>query len=57
MMLRFSLNQAEAAVRIEKAVDTVLSQGLRTPDIYSEGTTKVGTVEMGNAVVKALQQA
>ena len=54
MMLRFSLNQPEAAARIEKAVDTVLSQRLRTPDIYSEGTTKVGTREMGDAVVKAL---
>ena len=54
MMLRFSLNQPEAAVRIEKAVDAVLSQGLRTPDIHSAGTTKVGTREMGDAVVKAL---
>ena len=54
MMLRFSLNQPEAAARIEKAVDRVLSLGLRTPDIYSEGTTRVGTVEMGDAVVKAL---
>ena len=54
MMLRFSLNQPEAAARIEKAVDAVLTQGLRTPDIFSEGTSKVGTVEMGNAVVKAL---
>ena len=55
MMLRFSLNQPEAAARIEKAVDAVLTQGLRTPDIYSEGMTKVGTAEMGNAVVKALK--
>ena len=55
MMLRFSLNQPEAAARIEKAVDAVLSQGLRTPDIYSEGTTRVGTVQMGDAVVKALK--
>jgi 3-isopropylmalate dehydrogenase len=54
MMLRFSLNQPEAAARIEKAVDQVLTLGLRTPDIYSEGTTRVGTVEMGDAVVKAL---
>ena len=54
MMLRFSLNQPEAAVRIEKAVDAVLTQGLRTPDIYSEGMRKVGTAEMGDAVVKAL---
>ncbi len=55
MMLRFSLNQPEAAARIEKAVKAVLSQGLRTPDIYSEGTTKVGTMQMGDAVVKALE--
>lgn len=54
MMLRFSLNQEEAAKRIESAVQKVLAQGLRTPDIYSEGTTKVGTAQMGDAVVAAL---
>ena len=54
MMLRFSLNQEAAAQRIEAAVQKVLAQGLRTPDIYSEGTTKVGTSQMGDAVVKAL---
>ena len=54
MMLRFSLNQEAAAQRIEAAVQKVLAQGLRTPDIYSEGTTKVGTAQMGDAVVKAL---
>ena len=54
MMLRFSLEQEEAAQRIENAVKKVLAQGLRTPDIYSEGTTKVGTREMGDAVLKAL---
>jgi 3-isopropylmalate dehydrogenase len=54
MMLRFSLNQAEAADRIETAVKKVLATGLRTTDIYSEGTTKVGTAQMGDAVVKAL---
>lgn len=55
MMLRFSLNQEEAASRIERAVQSVLEQGLRTPDIHSEGTKKVGTVEMGEAVVAALK--
>jgi len=55
MMLRFSLNQEDAASRIERAVQAVLEQGLRTPDIYSEGTKKVGTVEMGEAVVAALK--
>ena len=54
MMLRFSLNQGEAAARIEAAVQKVLAQGLRTPDIHSEGTTRVGTAQMGDAVVKAL---
>jgi 3-isopropylmalate dehydrogenase len=54
MMLRFSLNQGEAAERIEAAVQKVLAQGLRTGDIYSEGTSKVGTAQMGDAVVKAL---
>ena len=55
MMLRFSLNQEEAASRIERAVQAVLEQGLRTADIYSEGSRKVGTVEMGEAVVAALK--
>ncbi|MBN9369516.1 3-isopropylmalate dehydrogenase [Hydrogenophaga sp. YM1] len=55
MMLRFSLNQPEAADRIETAVKAVLAQGLRTPDIHSDGTTRVGTAEMGAAVVKALR--
>ena len=54
MMLRFSLNQEEAAQRIEAAVQKVLAQGLRTGDIWSEGTTRVGTAQMGDAVVKAL---
>ena len=54
MMLRFSLQQAEAADRIERAVQAVLSAGLRTGDIWSEGTTRVGTREMGDAVVAAI---
>lgn len=55
MMLRFSLGQEEAARRIEAAVQKVLAQGLRTPDIHSEGMTRVGTVQMGDAVVNALR--
>jgi 3-isopropylmalate dehydrogenase len=54
MMLRYSLAQPEAALRVEAAVKAVLAKGLRTPDIYSAGTTKVGTREMGDAVVHAL---
>ena len=54
MMLRFSLDQPAAAARVESAVQDVLAAGLRTADIWSEGTTKVGTREMGDAVVGAL---
>ena len=54
MMLRFSLNQPESADRMEAAVRHVLQQGLRTADIWSEGTRKVGTREMGDAVVAAI---
>jgi 3-isopropylmalate dehydrogenase len=54
MMLRYSLGMAVEADRIEKAVQKVLQQGLRTADIYTEGTQRVSTVQMGNAVVAAL---
>jgi 3-isopropylmalate dehydrogenase len=55
MMMRYSLDESEAADRIEKAVQSVLDQGLRTPDIYTEGDKKVGTRKMGDAVIAALQ--
>jgi 3-isopropylmalate dehydrogenase len=55
MMLRYTLQQPAAAARIEQAVGAVLSAGLRTADIWSEGTHRVGTREMGDAVVAALQ--
>ena len=57
MMLRFSLHQPQAADRIESAVQAVLADGLRTADVWSEGTTRVGTRAMGDAVVAALTQA
>lgn len=55
MMLRYSLDQSEMADRIESAVMKTLDEGFRTPDIYSEGMNKVGTEEMGDAVVAALR--
>jgi len=55
MMLRYSLGSEELAVKVEKAVDTVLNQNLRTADIYTEGDIKVGTDAMGDAVVAALK--
>ena len=54
MMLRFSLNMAKEADRIEAAVQTVLAKGYRTADIYTDGTQKVSTDQMGDAVVAAL---
>ncbi|MRS99546.1 3-isopropylmalate dehydrogenase [Ralstonia pickettii] len=54
MMLRYSLNKAEQADRIENAVKKVLAQGYRTGDILTPGCKQVGTVEMGDAVVAAL---
>src|SRR3954468_16142231 len=54
MMLRYSLGQPDAATRVEKAVSQVLKSGLRTADIYTSGTRKVGTREMGDAVLSAL---
>jgi 3-isopropylmalate dehydrogenase len=54
MMLRYSLDEPAMAERIEKAVDKVLNDGLRTQDIMSDGMQEVGTVAMGDAVVAAL---
>ncbi len=54
MMFRHSLDLPEMANRIEAAVNRVLDQGLRTPDIFQPGTQKVGTVAMGDAVLAAL---
>lgn len=56
MMLRYSFDQSQAAEAIEKAVSDVLDQGLRTGDIMSAGMRKVGTAEMGDAVVAALEK-
>jgi 3-isopropylmalate dehydrogenase len=54
LMLRYSLGQPQAAERIEKAVSNVLKSGFRTADIYTQGTRRIGTAEMGDAVVAAL---
>jgi 3-isopropylmalate dehydrogenase len=54
MMLRYTLNEPALADKVEKAVSKVLDQGIRTADIYTEGTKKVGTNQMGDAVVQAL---
>ncbi|MBM5570349.1 MULTISPECIES: 3-isopropylmalate dehydrogenase [Deefgea] len=54
MMLRYTFNNEAAAQRVENAVKKVLADGLRTADIYEEGTTKVSCSAMGAAVVAAM---
>ena len=54
MMLRYSLDEPTMADRIESAVVSVLDQGLRTPDIMSEGMNEVNCEGMGDAVMAAL---
>lgn len=55
MMLRYTFNRPELAARIEAAVNRVLDQGLRTSDIHTPGMRKVGTAEMGDAIVAMLK--
>ena len=55
MMLRYTFDKGEQADRLEQAVRTVLQQGYRTADIYEDGTRKVGTKAMGEAVLAALK--
>ncbi len=54
LMLRYSFKEEAAAVAIEKAVESVISAGYRTGEIWTEGCTKVGTVAMGDAIIAAL---
>ena len=57
MMYRHTLGRADIAEAVEAAVSQVLDRGLRTGDIFSPGCHKVGTVEMGAAVLDALRQS
>src|SRR5436190_118625 len=54
MMLRYSLGEPAAADAIENAVRRVIGDGMRTGDIFSEGTRRVGTREMGEAIAAAV---
>lgn len=54
MMLRYSFDMDEEAACIEKAVEKVLADNIRTVDIYKEGMKKVSTSQMGDAVVERL---
>ena len=54
MLLRYSLDLDKEADAIEEAVRRVLKDGIRTPDIWSEGCTKVGTKEMGQEIIRRI---
>jgi len=56
MMLRYSFGLKEAADAIEKAVEMALQKGYRTPDIYTEGSKKVGTREMTEVIISMLEE-
>ncbi len=56
MMLRYSLQRADLADRLEQAVDAVLEQGVRTADLAEDGAPSVSCSEMGEAVCKALRE-
>jgi len=55
MLLRYSLNLAGEAERVEQAVARVLEKGYRTPDIAQPGTTTIGTDEMGDRLLAELE--
>ncbi len=54
MMLKYSFGEEEAAADIERAVEKTLDAGFRTPDIFTEGNTLVGTDEMGDKILQAI---
>jgi 3-isopropylmalate dehydrogenase len=54
MLLRYSFADREAAQKIEQAVRKALAAGYRTADLHQPGTRRVGTEEMGEAVLAAL---
>ncbi|WP_461829326.1 3-isopropylmalate dehydrogenase, partial [Aquifex sp.] len=56
MMLKYSFNMDKAHDLVERAIDETLKQGFRTPDIWSEGTTKVGTKEMTDKILENIER-
>jgi 3-isopropylmalate dehydrogenase len=56
MMLRYSFDMVAEADMVDKAIAATLDRGLRTADIWSEGTTKVGTSEMAAGVIAELDR-
>jgi 3-isopropylmalate dehydrogenase len=57
MLLRYSFDLGAEADRLERAISAVLDQGCRTGDIMQEGTTRVSTSGMGDAILKELDRS
>ena len=57
MMLRYGLNRELEAQTIERAVESVLKQGYRTPDIMSAGKKQINTQKMGDLIAEAIIRA
>ena len=55
MALRYSLDLDKEAESLEKAVQSVLNEGLRTKDILSKGMKEISTSQMGDAIISKLQ--
>ncbi|VAX32647.1 3-isopropylmalate dehydrogenase [hydrothermal vent metagenome] len=56
MMFKYSFDNEQVETWIENAVESVLNQGARTPDIMSKGMQEVGTSEMGDLVARELEK-
>jgi 3-isopropylmalate dehydrogenase len=56
MALRYSFNMGKEADLLDAAIAAALARGLRTADLKSEGTTVVGTAEMGEAIVGEMER-
>src|SRR5262249_2677850 len=56
MALRYSFNMLKEADMIDQAISAALAKGLRTADIKSDGTTVVGTTQMGDAIIAEMER-
>tara|TARA_Y100000310_G_scaffold267663_1_gene279735 strand:- start:355 stop:1461 length:1107 start_codon:yes stop_codon:yes gene_type:complete len=55
MMIKYSFNNEKLSKILEQSVINVLNKGYRTHDIFDKGSTKVNTDQMGNLIIKELE--
>jgi 3-isopropylmalate dehydrogenase len=56
MALRYSFDRGKEADLIDKAIAAALDKGLRTADIQSDGSTLIGTAQMGDAIIAEMER-